>query len=670
MLKTTAHRIVRWKWVDDILICEGFGYEVDKTEWSDIDWKKVEKTVFKLQNRIYRASESGDRFAVRRLQKMLIKSWSARLLAVRRVTQDNQGKKTAGVDGVKTLTPKQRLAALGRLKLGTKSKPTGRVWIDKPGTKEKRPLGIPTIEERTKQARVKLALEPEWESREEPNSYGFRPGRSTRDAIVAIYNSIRYKSKFVLDADISKCFDCIDHKALLLKLNTYPSLTRQIRAWLKSGVMDKGTFDQTSQGTPQGGVISPLLANIALHGMEERVKQYAETLKMYTPNGNHVSKINKRRSISLIRYADDFVILHEDLGVVKRCHEIIADWLKEIGLELKPSKTRLTHTLNSSENEKPGFDFLGFHIRQYKARKYNSGQDTFGNLLGYKTLIRPSCKSIKAHVKKMAEVIESHKAAPQEAVIKHLNPIISGWCNYFKTVCSKEIFKGLDSYLYQKLRAWAIRRHPNKNAHEVASKYWHKSRKEGLLGGNNWAFSNKNGLELNRHSNVTVNSDYVKVKGTASPFDGDFIYGPQRLGKHPEIPIRVATLLKIQKGVCPHCGHSFRDGDKMEVDHIIPRAIGGKDEYKNLQLLHRHCHQKKTARDLKEIRKRDLTKTMNKLAQNWEKWEWKWVNDVPVILGSKSDGGTHHKSLVGEEPCEVKVSCTVLKTSGTRESLA
>jgi len=661
---------VRWKWIDDILIHDGFYYEVDKTEWSDIDWKKVEKTVFKLQNRIYRASESGDMIAVRRLQKMLIKSWSARLIAVRRVTQDNQGKKTAGVDGVKTLTPKQRLALVGRLKLGTKSRPTRRVWIDKPGTKEKRPLGIPTIEERAKQALVKLALEPEWESRFEPNSYGFRPGRSTRDAIEAIFSSIKTKPKFVLDADISKCFDCIDHKALLLKLNTYPSLTRQIRVWLKSGVMDKGIFDETSQGTPQGGVISPLLANVALHGMEERVKQYAETLPMRYPAGKSIQKRDKRRSISLIRYADDFVILHEDLSVVKRCQEIISDLLKEIGLELKHSKTRLTHTLNSLENEKPGFDFLGFHIRQYKAGKYSSGMNTHRELLGFKTLIRPSSKSIKAHIKKMAEVIESHKAAPQEAVIKSLNPIISGWSNYFKTVCSKEIFYGLDTYLYQKLRAWAKRRHPNKNAHEIASKYWGKTRKKGLLGGTNWAFSNKNGLELNIHADVTVSSDYVKVKGDASPFDGNFIYWGQRLGKHPELPVRVATLLQNQSGKCSLCGFSFRDGDKMEVDHIIPRAIGGKDEYKNLQLLHRHCHQKKTANDLKEIRKRDLKKTMNKLAQKWEKWEWKWVNDVPVILGSKSDRGTHHKSLVDEEPCEVKVSCTVLKTSGTRESLA
>jgi RNA-directed DNA polymerase len=176
----------------------------------------------------------------------------------------------------------------------------------------------------------------------------------------------------------------------------------------------------------------------------------------------------------------------------------------------------------------------------------------------------------------------------------------------------------------------------------------------------------QNGLELDRHSDVALSSDYVKVKGTASPFDGDFIYGRQRLGKHPEIPMRVATLLKNQKGVCPICGYSFRDGDKMDVDHIIPKAIGGKDEYKNLQLLHRHCHQKKTAIDLKKIRELDTKKFRNKLAQEWDKWEWKWVSDVPEILGRKSELGTHNKSLVSEEPCSL-VSCTVLKTSGLRE---
>lgn len=268
-------------------------------EWNSINWRKLERTVYKLQKRIYRASERGDVKAYRQLQKMLMKSWSARALAVRKVTQDNKGKRTAGVDGVKSLTPKQRLNLTGILKWGLKVSPTRRVWISKPGTEEKRPLGIPTINDRALQALVKLALEPEWEARFEPNSYGFRAGRSCQDAIEAIFIAIGQKPKYVLDADISKCFDRINQEALLEKLNTSPTIRRQIRAWLKAGVMDGKQLFSTSEGTPQGGTISPLLANIALHGMEERIKQYAETLKG--------SKRDNRRNLSLIRYADDFV---------------------------------------------------------------------------------------------------------------------------------------------------------------------------------------------------------------------------------------------------------------------------------------------------------------------------------------------------------------------------
>ena len=240
-------------------------------EWKDINWRKLERNIFKLQKRIYQASSRDDVKLVRKLQKLLISSRSARALSVRRVTQDNQGKKTAGVDGVKSLTPKQRLTLMNEIKMDSKVKPTRRVWIPKPGTEEKRPLGIPTMNDRALQALVKMALEPEWEARFEPNSYGFRPGRSCHDAVGAIFNSIRSKSKFVLDADISKCFDRINHDVLLKKLNTYPTLRRQIRAWLKVGVMDGKNLFPTDEGTPQGGVISPLLANVALHGMEELI---------------------------------------------------------------------------------------------------------------------------------------------------------------------------------------------------------------------------------------------------------------------------------------------------------------------------------------------------------------------------------------------------------------
>jgi len=226
--------------------------------WNTIPWKQLQRSVFKLQKRIYQASSRGDVKTVHRLQRLLIRSRSAKLLAVRRVTQDNQGKKTAGVDGVKALTPSQRLALVDTLKIGDGAKPVRRVWIPKPGTNEKRPLGIPTIHNRALQTLVKLALEPEWEAKFEPYSYGFRPGRSCHDAIEMIFTSIGHKAKYALDADIAKCFDRINHQALLDKLHTTPELRRQIKAWLKSGVIDNGALFPTEQGTMQGGTITPL----------------------------------------------------------------------------------------------------------------------------------------------------------------------------------------------------------------------------------------------------------------------------------------------------------------------------------------------------------------------------------------------------------------------------
>uniref|UniRef100_A0A1D9G6M6 Reverse transcriptase domain-containing protein n=1 Tax=Moorena producens (strain JHB) TaxID=1454205 RepID=A0A1D9G6M6_MOOP1 len=229
-----------------------------QSEWKRTNWRKLERVVFKLQNRIYRASQRGDVRVVRKLQKTLMKSWSAKMIAVRKVTQQNKGRKTAGIDGKKALTNKQRLALVASLKTYKKPQPTRRVWIPKPGKSEKRPLGIPTIHDRALQALAKQALEPEWEAIFEPNSYGFRPGRSCHDAIEAIFISINQKPKWVLDADISKCFDKINHNALLAKLNTYPSMRRLIKQWLKAGVMDGNTFSPTNEGTPQGGIISPL----------------------------------------------------------------------------------------------------------------------------------------------------------------------------------------------------------------------------------------------------------------------------------------------------------------------------------------------------------------------------------------------------------------------------
>jgi len=546
-------------------------------EWKDLNWRKLERVTFKLQKRIFRASERGEVKAVRKLQKTLIRSWSAKCIAVRRVTQDNQGKNTAGVDGVKSLTPKQRINLVGKLRVTGKAKPTRRVNIPKPGTTETRPLGIPTINDRALQALVKIALEPEWEAKFEPNSYGFRPGRSCHDAVVAIYLSINKRAKYVLDADISKCFDRINHSKLLDKIKTYPSLRRQIKSWLKAGVMESGNISQTNEGTPQGGVISPLLANIALHGMEERIKQYAETLKG--------GKAINRQALSLIRYADDFVITHEDINVILKSQEIIADWLNDIGLELKPSKTKITHTLNEYEGN-IGFEFLGFHIQQYKVGNYRAASNGHSKI-GFNTIITPSKPKIKAHLSKIAEVVDTLKNAPQEGLISRLNPIIRGWSNYYSTFVSQETFSKCDALTYDKLRAWARRRGKgtiNKD------KYWR------TVGDREWCFSTEEGHKLWNHAETPIKR-HVKVKGTVSPYNGDWTYWSKRRGEYPGTPKRVATLLKAQKGICSHCGLYFASTDTVEVDHITPKSLGGKDKHNNLQLLHRHCHDTKTASD-------------------------------------------------------------------------
>jgi len=227
------------------------------TSWSDIPWPEVEARVHALQRRIYRAEQDGNRRKVRSLQRLLLRSTSAKLLAVRRVTQDNQGKKTPGVDGIVFLEPEERLAVAENLDLEQNPPPVRRIWIPKPGTEEKRALGIPTMRDRCVQALVKEALEPQWEARFEPNSYGFRPGRSCHDAIESIFQHFCHKSKYALDADIRKCFDGIEHQPLLDKLDTIPILRRIIKKWLKAGVLENLELSRTEKGTPQGGVLTP-----------------------------------------------------------------------------------------------------------------------------------------------------------------------------------------------------------------------------------------------------------------------------------------------------------------------------------------------------------------------------------------------------------------------------
>jgi len=531
--------------------------------------------VFKLQKRIYRASQLGDVKLVRKLQKLLLKSNGAKLLATRRVTQDNRGKKTAGVDGVAALQPNDRLALAGRIGLTGRSKPVRRVWIPKPGKTERRPLGIPTMEDRARQALVKLALEPQWEARFEPNSYGFRPGRSCHDAIEAIFGAIKNKNAFVLDADISGCFDNINHTVLLEKLDTFPTLRRAAKGWLEAGVLEGAVFHETKGGTPQGGVISPLLANIALHGMEHDTKEALDAdLRAAMRRDRKDGKASKQfaaMQISIIRYADDFVVLHKDRDVIEKAKAHIEMWLKSVGLELKPSKTRVSHTLESIDG-KPGFQFLGFEARQYRSRN---------NKLGYKTLIKPSKEAVKRHLQIIRQEIRSLRGAPQAAVIRQLNPIVKGWSRYYVPSVARKTFEYVSHQTHWKLWRWARFRHPHKGHQWIKRKYFR------IHGKDQWRFMTHDGVFLMRQSEHAVKR-HVKVEGTRSPYDGNWVYWCARRGRYPSTQPRVAELLKRQGGRCSSCNLYFHVDDLLEVHHRNGDHFNSARS--NLELLHGHCH--------------------------------------------------------------------------------
>ncbi|MGK7938917.1 MAG: group II intron reverse transcriptase/maturase [Crocosphaera sp.] len=560
-------------------------------EWNTINWAKIHRKVFKLQKRIFQAVKSGNKVKAKKLQKLLLKSHYAKLLAIRKVTQDNQGQKTAGIDGKKSLRPNQRLKLVKELTLkGYKAKALRRVWIPKPRREEKRGLGIPTMKDRVMQALVKSALEPYWEAQFEGTSYGFRPGRSAHDAITRIYSAINQKAKYVLDADIAKCFDKINHDYLLSKVDCPHNVKRVIKQWLECGVMDKGIFEHTDSGTPQGGVISPLLANIALHGMIDEVKE--KFPKSFYINGKQIQKFQP----TIIRYADDFVILHDNYEIILQCKELTTQWLKQVGLELKPEKTSIRHTLNSIQHDgktiKPGFDFLGFNIRSYPVGKHHSGKTGGKNstIIGFKTLIKPSNKKILAHHEAIKKVIKANKKAPQGALIARLNPIIRGWCNYYRTVNSKETFSSEDHTLWLMLRAWTVNRKKNRTPLEKALKKYFSNGKHGI-----WTFQTK-GAVLYYHAETGIKRHSL-VKPEASPYDGNWTYWSKRRGTYTGTPTRVAKLLKKQKGICPQCKQHFTPEDLIEVDHIIPKSKGGKDTLNNIQALHRHCHDAKSKND-------------------------------------------------------------------------
>ncbi len=528
--------------------------------WATIIWRAVEKNVRRLQERIYRAAERQAWRQVRNLQKLLARSISNKFLAIRLVTQQNQGRKTPGVDGMVYDTPKKRWAfsqEVLSLK-GYKPKAVKRVYIPK-GQGKQRPLGIPTMKDRVMQAIVKAALEPEWEARFEANSYGFRPGRRTMDAITQLHLSLNKagSSDWILDADLKGCFDNIAHEPLLTKMSMFNAT---ISRWLKAGVVELGQYSSTESGTPQGGIISPLLANIALDGMER-------LFDGETRQGNPVRPSSKRglnKGISLIRYADDFVVTAPSKEILETyVIPKLTQYLSKRGLTLNQEKTRIVQ-------RHQGFNFLGYNIRRYKDI----------------VLVKPQKEKVQAHLQHLKHIVTANRQATIEHLIHQLNPVIQGWVNYYRYANAKDTFNYVGHRLWQLLWRWVRRRHPNKSAKWVKRYYYTQVGQRQMVFG-------RGKINL-RHPAATPIVRYSKVKGRYSPYNPTLkVYWRQRrkrqVAQHVNSRLK-QSILKQQDYICGKCKMSFLLPDTIHFHHIVSRKQGGSDAPHNRTALHSYCH--------------------------------------------------------------------------------
>jgi len=533
-------------------------------DWNSIDWIRSYLFVRKLRQQIYQAAKGGDLKKVRTLQRIMLRSYENRCEAVRRVTQDNQGKSTPGVDKVLVKTPEARgrmVDELGQYELW-KPLPARRVYIPKANGKE-RPLGIPVIMDRAIQAIVKNALEPFWEARFEDSSFGFRPGRGCHDAIERIFKLTKSgsKRKWVLDADIKGAFDNIDHDKLLEVIGNFPA-RELICQWLKAGYMEDGVFHDTEAGTPQGGVISPLLANIAFHGMEE-----ALGVRYDTRAGREASL--RDGSLALVRYADDFVVFCYSKEQAEEAKSKLMSWFSERGLTFSEEKTKIRHV-------EEGFDFLGFNIRLFNVQHSTKGA---------KAIIRPSRDSVKKVKRKLRSIFRECHGQAAEVLIKKVNPVIRGWANYFRTGVSKRIFSLLDNYLFHLQKRWSRRQHPTKVWGWRKERYWR------TMDENKWVFTD--GESYMYQFKWTPIERHTCVQRFASWDDPELeTYWTMRKLKSSKAMLTSfqKKIAEPQKYVCPICGESLDNGEELHEHHVVQRRDGGSNRPDNLRIVHLYCH--------------------------------------------------------------------------------
>lgn len=527
----------------------------------------------KLQIRIAKATREGRWNKVKSLQWLLTHSFSAKCLAVKRVTT-NRGGRTPGVDGkvLKTVNNYYR-EAISLKRRGYKPLPLRRVYLRKPNG-SKRPLGIPTIHDRCMQALHLLGLIPVSESTADWDSYGFRPERCTADAIEKLFICMAKSNggQWVLEGDIKGCFDNISHDWLINKV----CMDSQILGkWLQCGYLEKQHLFPTKEGTPQGGIISPTLANLVLDGLEDVLGKAFGSSKLDGGAGKRT-----RKGIHFVRYADDFVIVGRTKEILEaEVKPLIIRFLKDRGLELSAEKTKITHV---SE----GFDFLGQHIRKYNMEKSKG-----------KLLIKPSAKNIRTFVTGIKDTIRAMRSAKQADLIRLLNPKIIGWANYHRHVVSKAVFNKVDHEVWIALWKWAKRRHPNKRKPWIARKYFR------IVKGDKNCFSyilkDKKGkaiLSLRKASSVAIQR-HTKIRGAFNPFNPVYeSYLEQRISMKMQLSGKGRTnagrLWKAQKGICPECGDRITSIDQWRIHYTESRFKGGMSTSSNMVLLHRECHNK------------------------------------------------------------------------------